>query len=202
MFKELSKKQIISMIFIIAIISGFIGWIYEVVFYYFNGGMKDFYMRGNNFLPLIDIYAIGSIMILFLCHKQIKHPIRIFIICVLSTGLLEYLTGYILYGVLGIRKAWDYNTEILNFGNISGYVCLRSVLVFGILGLCMMYMILPLVIKLVKSKHINKIFIISVILFSIFVFDEFYNLVLTKAFDLPRAVEIYENIGIKYMTFE
>ena len=34
---------------------------------------------------------------------------------------------------------------------------------------------------------------------SIFLLDEFYNVVLTKIFDLPRAIDIYKSIGIPYV---
>ena len=51
-------------------------------------------------------------------------------------------------------KCWDYNQEILNFGNINGYVCLRSVLIFGISSLLLMYIIVPLCFYL--AKNMNK----------------------------------------------
>ncbi len=44
-------------------------------------------------------------------------------------GLLEFIVGYLLLHISHIRL-WDYNTEILNYGNIGGYICLRSVLFF------------------------------------------------------------------------
>ena len=202
MFKDLNKKQLISLLFLVVVLSGIIGWIYEVIFYYFNGGMKTIYNRGGNFLPFINIYAFGALLIIFLTYKQLRHPFKVFLICVISTGILEYLTGYILYGVLKFNRAWDYNVEILNFGNINGYVCLRSVLVFGILGLGLMYLIIPMLKRIVKSKYSNLIFIISVIIFSIFMIDEIYNLIIVRLFNLRDASEIYKSIGIKYPKFK
>ena len=61
----LSKKQVASIISLIITISGIFGWLYEVLFYYLNSGMKTFYMRGGNFLPWINIYAYGAFLILF-----------------------------------------------------------------------------------------------------------------------------------------
>lgn len=199
MFKDLSVKQKISLFSIIIVLSGVIGWVYEVIFYYFNGGMKEVYFRGGNFLPFINIYVYGALLIIFFTRKHLKHPLKVFFICAISSGLLEYFSGLILYGILGWNKGWDYNNEILNFGNIQGYVCLRSVLVFGILGLSLMYMILPIVLKIVKSKYINVIFYVSVTICAVFLFDEIYNLIITKIFDLPSAIEIYKSLGVKYM---
>lgn len=198
----LSKKQIISIVLLIIVISGIFGWLYEFIFYYFNSGMKVFYMRGGNFLPWINIYAYGAFLILFLTCKVRKHPLQVFLISVVSTGILEYLSGYILYGKLGWIRCWDYNQEILNFGNINGYVCLRSVLVFGFSGLLLMYVIIPILIKLVNSKYLNVIFIISIVFCSLVLFDEIYNLIFTSLFNLPSAPSIYKTLGFKYLYFK
>lgn len=200
--KDLNTKQKITLMCLLIIITGIFGWLYEFIFYFFNSGMKTFYMRGGNFLPWINIYAIGAFLIILLTYKRKNHPFQVFLISIISTGILEYLSGYILYGKLGWTKCWDYNTEILNFGNIGGYVCLRSVLIFGLSGLLLIYCIIPNLIKLVKSKYINTIMIISIILCSIFLLDEVYNLVFTKLFDLPKASTIYKNIGFNYLYFK
>ena len=64
-FDKLTTLGIFSLIIVIA---GTFGFIYEFIFYYFNGGMKEFFWRGGNFLPWINIYATGSIMIYFLTY--------------------------------------------------------------------------------------------------------------------------------------
>lgn len=201
MLKELDKKQKISMICLITVFSGVFGWLYEFIFYFFNSGMKTFYMRGGNFLPWINIYAYGAFLILLLTYKRRKNPFIVFLISVVVTGILEYLSGYILYGKLHWVKCWDYNTEILNFGNIDGYVCLRSVLIFGLSALMLTYLVVPLFLKLVKSKYINIVFIVSIVLCSLFIIDELYNLIVTSIFNLPKASVIYKKLGFKYLYF-
>ena len=98
-------------------------------FYYFNGGMQKFYWRGGNFLPWINIYATGSLMIYFLTYGYRKKPLKVFFISLFSTGILEYISGLGMYMVGNGKRCWDYSKEILNFGNINGFVCLRSVFV-------------------------------------------------------------------------
>lgn len=121
----------------------------------------------------------------------------------ISTGILEYISGYVLYGKLHWIRCWDYNQEVLNFGNINGYVCLRSVLVFGLSGLLLVYFIVPLFIKLVKNnKKINTIYIVSIIVCSIFLIDEVYNLIFPSLFNLPKATSIYKDLGLKYLYFK
>ena len=64
-------------IFCLIIISGCFVFLYEYIFYFFNGGMKLFYWRGGKFLPWINIYAIGAVMIYFLTYKQKKKTLRV-----------------------------------------------------------------------------------------------------------------------------
>ena len=63
---KLETWQKIGVICLVIVITGIFGWLYEFIFYYFNSGMKEFYWRGANFLPWINIYATGSIMIMIL----------------------------------------------------------------------------------------------------------------------------------------
>lgn len=193
------KYQKIGIISLIIVISGIFGWIYEFIFYYFNGGMKEFYMQGGNFLPWINIYAIGACLILLLTYKFKKNPLLVFLISFFSTGILEYFSGLLIFKLLDGARFWDYNVEILNFGNIGGFVCLRSVLFFGISGLFLMYVVVPFIIYL--SRKINKktFLTISILLLSIILFDEIYNLIITKVFNLPSAIDIYKSVGIKYV---
>lgn len=202
MLENLNKKQLISFICIIVIVSGFIGWAHEVVFYYIDSGFKTIYWRGGNFLPWINIYAWGALLLLSLTYKNKGHPIQVCLISMASAGLLEYFSGYILYGKLGWTRSWDYSKEILSIVDISGYVSLRSVLEFGLAGLFLIYFLVPLVIKIVTSKHQNIIFIISVILCSIIMIDEIYNLLIAHLIHTPRARDIYRPLGLKYLYFK
>ena len=197
----LTKEQKIGILASIIIVSGLFGWLYEFIFYFFNSGMKQFYMRGGNFLPWINIYAYGAILILLLTFKRRKHPLQVFFISFVVTGILEYLSGYILYDVLGQTRCWSYNEEILNFGNIGGFVCLRSVLFFGLSGLFLIYGILPFFIHLSKKVDAKKFMMVSVILCSIFLIDEIYNLIFTPLFHLPKASFLYKKLGFRYIYF-
>lgn len=198
---KLETYQKIGVLCLIFVISGMFGWIYEFIFYFFNSGMKTFYYRGGNFLPWINIYATGALMIIFLTRKFKKKPLLVFLIAVLSTGILEYFSGLIIYKFYDGLRLWDYNTEILSFGNIGGFVCLRSVLFFGFSALILMYLILPFCIYLSKVMNKKIFLIMSITLFSIFLFDELYNLLFARWYHLPRASSVYKKIGFKYMKY-
>lgn len=198
---KLDLCRVLGVIFLVFIISGIFGWLYEFIFYYFNGGMEKFYWRGGNFLTFINIYAIGAVMILILSYKFRRNPFIVFLIAFISTGILEYFSGLVIYEVFHLRF-WNYNTEILNFGNIGGYICLRSVGFFGLSSLLLMYLIVPFCIYLSIKMSKKSFMILSISLFSIFLFDELYNLIFSRLLGLPRASDVYRSIGFNFMNYK
>ena len=181
------KSTLLGIICLIIVISGVFGFLYEFVFYYFNSGMTEFYWRGSNFLPWINIYAIGAVFIFFLLYKKRKNP------------LLVFIGGWMLYEFQDGLRCWDYNYEILNFGNINGFVCLRSVLFFGFSSLLLIYLIVPFCFYLAKKMNKKTFLIITIGLCSIFLFDELYNLIFARILSLPRASDIYKSLGFHYI---
>ena len=163
---KINKKEIIKLTSII-ILGGIYGFIYEEIFYYFDLG--QLVKRGSTFGPWIPIYAFGSVFITLLTYHYKDKPLIVLGLSLVITGLLEYLTGMFFYEVFHMRL-WDYNTEILNFGNINGYVCLRSVLLFGFAGLFLVYFIVPKLIKIIKKsnqKVLNNTCLTLIILFGL-----------------------------------
>lgn len=193
------KITIIGIICLIIVIGGTFGFIYEFIFYYFNEGMQKFYWKGGNFLPWINIYAIGAVLIYLFNYKIRERPLKVFLSSMLICGLLEYISGLLIYVIGNGLRYWNYNTEILNFGNIQGFICLRSVLFFGLSALLLIYIIIPICFYVARKSNKKKFFIISISLCSIVLIDEFYNLVITKIFDLPNAIKIYKSIGVNYI---
>lgn len=196
------KKTMIGIFCLIIVITGIFGFLYEFIFYYFNSGMKMFYWRGSNFLPWINIYATGSIMIYFLTYKRRKKPLVVFLLSTISTGILEYISGWGMYKFQNGLRCWDYNSEILNFGNINGFVCLRSVLFFGLSSLLLIYIIVPLIFSLARKMKKRNFLILSYTLCFIFLFDELYNLIFARLLSLPRASTIYKKLGFHYLYFK
>lgn len=193
------KMTLLGIFCLIIVISGTFGFFYEVIFYFFDGGMKQLYWRGGNFLPWINIYATGAMIVYFLTYKHRKKPLKVFLISLVACGLLEYISGLGIYLILDGTRYWDYNVEILNFGNIGGFICFRSVLFFGISSLFLIYVIVPLCFYLAKHTNKKTFLIISFTLCSITLIDEFYNLIFTKLFGLPKSTTIYKKLGMHYV---
>lgn len=196
------KARWLGIFALIIVISGMFGWLYEFIFYYFNGGMKEFYWRGGNFLPWINIYATGALIIYFLTYKHRTKPLRVFLTGLISCGLLEFISGWGMYLIDHTRRCWDYNKEILNFGNIGGFICLRSVLFFGLSSLILIYIIVPFVFYLARKMTKKAFLIMSISLCSLILIDEFYNLFIARLFHLPRAHYFYKKIGFHYVKFK
>ena len=197
---KFDKETMIGIFCLLVVITGMFGFLYEFIFYYFNGGMKTFYWRGGNFLPWINIYATGSIMIYLLTYKDRKKPLKVFLVSVITTGILEYFSGLGMDKIAG-KRCWDYSREILGALNINGYVCLRSVLVFGVFSLLLIYTVLPLIFYIAKKSN-KKVFVTtSIILCSTIMIDEFYNLLIARIFHLPRAYNVYSKLGVPYVKF-
>ncbi len=199
---QFDNMTMLGIIALLIVFSGVFGFIYEFIFYYFNEGMKTFFWRGGNFLPWINIYAIGAVGICFLTYRYRKNPLKVFLVSAIFCGVLEFVSGWGMYELADGFRCWDYNTEILNFGNIGGFVCLRSVLFFGLSSLLLIYGMVPLSFLLAIKMPKKYFLILSFTLLGIVLFDEFYNLLFARLLKWPRASDIYKRWGFRYVDFK
>jgi len=173
----MKESKIIStnILILITIIGGIIGFIYETIFYRIDLGY--FIKRGSTFGPWIPIYAFGSLFLTLFVYRYRKNPFIVFLLSLLITTILEYGTGYILLKLFHVRL-WDYNKEIWNFGNINGFICLRSILLFATAGLFLIYILIPKLLILEKKDTKNRINKVSMILLILFIADMIlYNII-------------------------
>lgn len=148
---------------------GIAGWIYEMLFYRINDGM--FVTRGQGFGPWLPIYGFGSVFISLLGIRLKKSKPSVFLASALISGGLEYITGWFLYHFFDGLRLWDYNTEIWNWGNIDGFICLRSVLLFAFAGLFLIYAAIPLIRSLSDRLPRKAFYILSLVPGILFLID-------------------------------
>ena len=160
---ELSeKKRTVIGIFLLTVLGAFIGWVYEMIFYRIDLGY--FIKRGHGYGPWLPIYAFGALaLILLVCWRKI-HPVALFFISLVSSGIIEYVTGWVLYNWMGGVRLWDYNVEIWNWGNIDGFVCARSVLIFGLFGAVYGTLVVPPFLKFIQKVKARPLVIFSSVL--------------------------------------
>lgn len=176
MYKEMNKKEEnIVLIIQIILISAIFGFIYETIFYRIDLGY--FVKRGYTIGPWLPIYATGGLLIYLSNIKNKNNILKIFINSAVLCGLLEFIVGYLLLHISHIRL-WNYNTEILNYGNIGGYICLRSVLFFGLSGVFLMNIVLPLITKIINKYQSKKTEYITIFLGGLFCIDFIVNYII------------------------
>ena len=167
--EKLMNRNVIYFIMLIFLFGGVVGFIYEVLFYRIDMGY--FMKRGTTMGPWIPIYGFGSVFILLTTEKVKSRPLAVFAVAAAISGILEFVTGYILFHYAGGLRLWDYNVEIWNWFNIGGYVCLRSVLVFGAAGVMLQYAARPVFHRIVYEAEAKNVRNLLLILFALFVID-------------------------------
>ena len=134
-----SFLQICAMFFVYALM----GWCTEVAYAAVNTG--KFVNRGFLNGPVCPIYGFGLvIVVLWLAPVQDNMPL-LFAGAVLLTSALEYVTGFALEKIFHSRW-WDYSDTPFN---ISGYICLKFSLMWGLACLFVMKLIHPTVMLLI-----------------------------------------------------
>ena len=167
-FKDIDLEGTVSILLLTGILSGIFGFLYETIFYRIDLGY--FVKRGSTFGPWIPIYFFGGILIMLFSYRFRKKPLVVFLINCIVLGALEYATGYVLFRYFSTRL-WDYYKEIWNFGNIKGYICLRSVLFFGVSSLILVYVVTPLILKIYNKTKKRNFKYMSILLTCIFTLD-------------------------------
>lgn len=162
------NKNNLLKILLLMVICGIFGFIYETIFYRIDLGY--FVKRGDTLGPWLPIYAFGGLFIYLITKKYKKNIPMIFILSLLTAGLLEYITGYVLLEFFNLRL-WDYNNEILNFGNINGFICFRSVLFFGLSGILLIKIIVPMLDKFEEKVSQKTLTISSIVPSLLFLID-------------------------------
>lgn len=164
--RRYSICSLIMMFFIFA----FIGWLWEVCLHIIADG--EIVKRGVLHGPWLPIYGFGSILILTVLNKFREKPIIQFITIIVLCGVIEYFTAYYLEIVHNGQKWWDYSGYFLN---LHGRICAEGLLVFGVGGIAIVYVVAPLLDNIIKKINHQTLMIICCILLAIFLVDEIYS---------------------------
>lgn len=154
--KDLQKK--IEQYFLLFAIYSFLGWVIEVIIFLIME--HRIINRGLLIGPYCPIYGFGFLIIDFTLRKYKEKPAILFIMAMVISTLLEYLTSLVLEVVFNIRL-WDYTQNFMNF---NGRICLQTTLGFGVLALLIVYKVNPLLLsKIEKIPELALKYIATVI---------------------------------------
>lgn len=107
------------------------------------------------------LYGFGAVCEIFLLTKFVNYPICLYIISVVITTVLEFITGYVLEKIFNLQW-WDYTNEKFN---IKGYICLKFSLLWGVASLVLMYILQPKVNIVVSLlRHIDFVTYLLILL--------------------------------------
>ena len=182
-------------LFLLFIIYSIIGWIIEVINEIIT--CHRFVNRGFLIGPYCPIYGCGGVLITLLLTKFSAHPIALFILAIVICSVTEYLTSYIMERLFNLRW-WDYSERKYN---LNGRICAETMIPFGLLGLLMIYIINPLILKLFALVSPNTLCIITKVTLIIFIIDLLISIyILTniksdiKAYEKDNTAEITSKI--------
>lgn len=110
----------------------FIGWCIEVCYSAIK--RKQFVNRGFVNSPLCPIYGFGSVLFAVFLPELTGNLFFLFLGGTLLATMLEYATGMLMEKIFR-KKLWDYSDIKYN---LSGYVCVRYSLLWGVLAVITM----------------------------------------------------------------
>lgn len=160
----------IPIYFLLFIIYSVAGWLMEVTCKSIEA--KKFINRGFLIGPYCPIYGWGAIIITILLKRYIDDGVVLFFMSIITCGILEYTTSYVMEKLFHARW-WDYSRRKYN---INGRVCLETLIPFGILGIIIMYVTNPFILKQLSKIPEGSLNIIAIIIFILFTIDSIISL--------------------------
>ncbi len=138
--------------------------------------------------PVIPIYGFGSICLLTFLKPFKESPILVFLLGMIITTSIEYITSYVLEKIFH-NKWWDYSNQKFN---IQGRICLVNAILFGIGSIIIVYFVGPWLARFLLQIKDKYLIWSAIILLIIFVFDVLYSILV--AYSLRNRLIIVENL--------
>lgn len=148
----------------------FIGWVWEVSLHLISDGI--FVNRGVLHGPWLPIYGTGGVLVLLILNRLRAKPLAEFTGIVVVCGIVEYSTSYVLQIIHNGKKWWDYTGYFLN---LNGRICAEGLLVFGLGGLAIVYIVAPLLDNHFRKLRMNIIIPLCIGLLACYIADTIYS---------------------------
>lgn len=151
-----------------------LGWISECI--YCAAIDKVWVNRGFLNGPVCPVYGFGAMLVIGLLDSFKNNVVLLFVMAVIITTFIEYLTAVILERAFNL-KWWDYSNYKLNY---KGRICVLNSLIFGVLSLFLIEVLNPFIISkvsLIKSQYVLILVIIIIIIFIVDIIETVTSLV-------------------------
>lgn len=163
---------------VLFVIYSIMGWLFEVVVMFFH--TKQFNNRGFLIGPYCPIYGTAALLMILFLKKYENDLLVLFIMSILICSITEYVTSYLLEKMFKARW-WDY-TE--NRFNINGRICLSDSVIFGFLGVLLIYYINPFFNEILSHVFDTLIILIGSTILIVFIID------MCLSFNIIRKIKL------------
>ena len=168
--------RILETYFLLFLFYSTCGWLVETVGEFFKS--RKIVNRGFLIGPYCPIYGYGVILITLLLSKYKDDIFLTFILAMVISGILEYLTSYLMEKIFHARW-WDYTR--LRF-NINGRICLETLILFGLAGPITLCLINPVIVSGINFIPEIPLHILAGFVFIMFVIDNIVSLNVIMSF--------------------
>ena len=158
----------------------FLGWCFEST--YVSLKSKKWVNRGFMKGPFLPIYGTGAVTILYVTVPVMFSPFLVYIVSVLAATVLELLTGIAMEKMFRV-KYWDYSSDFMNY---KGYICLKSSITWGFMGLLVTYIINEPIANFINSVSTLFLIVITAFISVLFVYD--FVVSFREAYDLRSMI--------------
>ena len=128
--------------------------------------------RGMLHGPWLPIYGAGSILILVLLNRLRSRPALEFVSAVVLCGLVEYFTSYFTELTHNGQRWWDYSGYFIN---LNGRICGEGLLVFGLGGVLVVYLLAPMLDDFIRRIPRKVLIPVCLTLVLCFLGDQAYS---------------------------
>jgi len=173
--------EVFSLYFILFLIYSFIGWIIEVGNFLVLD--KKFVNRGFMIGPYCPIYGYSAIIMIFYLNQYKDNVLTVFLLAVFVCSFMEYVVSFIMEKLFNARW-WDYSDRKFN---INGRVCLINAVLFGLLGVALVYFVNPFLSGLLDNINATALNIICIIWLIVFISDFIISMNVT--YNLKNSVK-------------
>lgn len=171
---------LINYMFLCFFIYAMMGWVMEIILC--SVPQRKLVARGFLIGPYCPIYGIGSVIILIILKPISSDPLLIFVSASFICGFIEYFTSYAMEKLFHARW-WDYTDQLFN---INGRITLINTVLFGLLGLFLVYFIHPFVDSLLMGISHSTLILIAIITSIIFIFDVITSVIIVYKLKTTR----------------
>ena len=168
-----------------------LGWACECL--YCGIPARRFINRGFLEGPYCPIYGCGALIVILVLDPLKGHPLLLFLGAMIFTSwLMEKLFH---------SKWWDYSERPFN---INGRVCLLNSLLFGIMGLAVMYVVHPFICDVFEHIPALARLIAAAVLLVLFIWDNIhtFHAILRENSDYRMVEDSLKELAVQFKGFQ